>query len=287
MSARTSLGTSSKTKRVQPVIDTSKYDGLTLIELRQRREKEVNDLNFEEVAVIDEAIKNYNVDNTAKVVEKVEQSLATDIDSAFARFDQACQEIENRTNENEQRIRTNTNSNFQIVKERHVQELADLETERQLDVIRSKERPSAKNNEMKNIAKNLARSGVIDAAITTREEAKISLEQELAFREYDINLRYEKILGHCVKRQSLELETMQNNFQKLIQNNENAKNKDILLQRQTLKGYITNAMRRAITEGCNELSRKDKRPELSQQITDFVQQKLVNDDRVSVFQGLD
>ena len=287
MSTRSSLNSNPKAKKQAQPVDISKYESYNLVELRQLREKEVNDMNFEEVAVIDEAIKNYNFDNMNKILEKVENALVSDIDQAFSRFDQTVADIEKRTSENKEKLRINTNENFQLLKEKHVQELADLETERQLDLIRARERPSARNNEMKSIAKNLARSGVIDAAISTREEAKMSLEHEIQMRHTEINMRFEKIFGHYFKRIINELQTMQNNFDKQLQNYENTKNKDILLQKQTLKGYITGAMRRAISEGCNSLSRKDKRPEFSQQITDFVQQKLVNDNRASVFQGLE
>ncbi|KAK8900165.1 hypothetical protein M9Y10_002488 [Tritrichomonas musculus] len=283
MTSRSSL----KTKKIQQPIDTSKYDSYNLTELRKLREEEVNNLNFEEVNVIDEAIRKCNTSNKDTVVEAIKKSLSEIIDDCFKRYEQNCQAIENDSAAKEAVIRRASNDYFQQVKERHIQDHADLETSRQLNLIRAAERPSAKNYEMKNIAKNLARSGVIDAAISAREEAKMSLEQEIILRKYDINARFEKALENLTRKQVHDLVTMQNNLSKQLQSNEKSKEKEITLLKQALKGSITNAMRRAISEGCNKLSKKDERPDLTAQITNFVQQKLEDENRVSVFQGLE
>lgn len=277
----------SRTKKIQQPIDTSKYDGYSLTDLRKKREEEVNDLNFEEVNIIDEAIRKCNTSNKDSVVESIKKSLSEIIDDCFKRFDQNCQKIEETSAAKESVIRKASNDYFQQVKERHIQDHADLETSRQLNLIRASERPSAKNNEMKNIAKNLARSGVIDAAISAREEAKMSLEQEIIERKNDVNSRFERALGNLIKKQVNDLITMQNNLEKQLHSNEISKEKEITVIKQALKGSITNAMRRAISEGCNRLSKKDERPELTTQITNFVQQKLEDENRVALFQGLD
>ena len=279
----------SRTKKIQQPIDTSKYDGYSLTDLRKKREEEVNDLNFEEVNIIDEAIRKCN---TSIVIKSftcflIKKSLSEIIDDCFKRFDQNCQKIEETSAAKESVIRKASNDYFQQVKERHIQDHADLETSRQLNLIRASERPSAKNNEMKNIAKNLARSGVIDAAISAREEAKMSLEQEIIERKNDVNSRFERALGNLIKKQVNDLITMQNNLEKQLHSNEISKEKEITVIKQALKGSITNAMRRAISEGCNRLSKKDERPELTTQITNFVQQKLEDENRVALFQGLD
>lgn len=277
----------SRTKKIQQPIDTSKYDNYSLTDLRKKREEEVNELNFEEVNIIDEAIRKCNTSNKDSVVESIKKSLSEIIDECFKRFDQNCQSIEEKSASKEGDLRRASNDYFQQVKERHIQEHADLETSRQLNLIRASNRPSAKNNEMKNIAKNLARSGVIDAAISAREEAKMSLEQEIIERKADVNRRFEKSLENLIKKQVNDLETMQNNLNKQLHSNEISKEKEMTVLKQALKGSITNAMRRAISEGCNRLSKKDERPDLTAQITNFVQQKLEDENRVALFQGLE
>lgn len=289
MHARSSLGTTSKSKKApQPqVIDTSKYDNYSLQDLRSLREKLIDNLEFEEVGIIDEAIKKFNISNKDETIEKLKNELTTKINEALQRFDESSQDIESASVEKEKKTRISYNDYFQQVKERHLREQADLETERQLNLIRARERSSAKNNEMKSIAKTHARTGNIDQAISTREMAKESLVKEISLREEDINKSYETFLDTLNRKQINELATMVNNLEKQLQNHEKQRDKDLLLQRQTLKATITNLMRRAVTEGCNQLYRKDERPDLTNQITAFVEKKLTDEDRLAIFQGLE
>ena len=285
MSARTSL-TRKSLKGAKPAeeIDTSKYDSCDLPELKAKREAEIAELNFEEVAVIDAAIAKFNTDNSQKLIEDLKASLSSQIDRAFEEYEAAVNENTDATAAAETATRERFSTSFNEMKTRHVNEIADLETDRALELQRQKDRPSARTEELKAKAKLLARNYEVQQAIEVRELAFSSHGDELAQREFSVNQSYDRVLRYVTEKQAEEIGRMEEALEKELSDAKDNAEKFVEKQQKRVANLVRQALRKEISNGCKQLKRMDKWPVLSQELTDFIQKKLLDENRAFVFQ---
>ena len=147
--------TSSRSSRViveskeEDTTNKKDYSNMDLIELRKERENQVNKLAFEEVAIIDEAIKNYHEDNTEKIIEEETKKLSATIDVLFSRYGTAIEAANKEAEEKKDKYRGKSEENLKQMKERHQQKKSELEDKKTYRIHRAEERPSAKDKELK------------------------------------------------------------------------------------------------------------------------------------------
>ena len=286
MSARNSLSRkSARTVKAAEEIDTSKYDSCDLPELKAKREEEIAALNFEEVAIIDAAIAKFNTDNSQRVIEDLKASLCSQIDRAFQEYEEAVTENAENSAAAEKALRERYSTSFHEMKSRHISEIADLETDRALELHRQKVRPSARTEELKAKAKLLARNYEVQQAIEVRELAFASHGDELAQREFEVNQSYDRVLRYMNEKQSEEITRMGEALEKEIEETKSASSKFVEKQQKRVANVVRQALRKEISNGCKQLMKMDKWPVLSQELTDFIQKKLLDENRAFVFQA--
>lgn len=274
---------SEKTRKSLPV-SSKKYEMLNLVELRKEREINIKAMKFEEVNLIDEAILNYSNDNSEKIISQQKETLNTDINKAFEQYEKAAEEAETSANESELKIRQATDADFQATKERHLKEITDLETEKALEIMKCQRRLSAKAEEMRLKAQNQARANNVQEAIETRQEADMVEAKEINDRVDETNIRYDRFHKTLSNKQLSELQGITNSLTKNLETTEDKKNKAIALYQKKVAAFIRQSLRKAITDGSRQLVDKSKRGYLSQQLTDFVQKKLWDENRTYIFQ---
>lgn len=251
----------------------NKYSTMTLAELRKEREVQVNKLAFEEVAIIDEAIRNYHQDNTEKIITEETKKLSEVIDVLFERYGNSINNVKEKADKNENKHRAQSNENLERMRERHNQKKVELESKKTKKMLRAEERPSAKDMELKAKAKNLARQGEIDEAIQYRTESEQVKELEIQARKEEINSHYEKVFSTLDSKQESNARIINDNFSTALDRIQSAKEEEMRTTNQVLRANITSALQKAIYSGTRNVKR-EKRVDFIQRINGFVQNKI-------------
>lgn len=277
--------TSSRSSRViveskeEDTTNKKDYSNMDLIELRKERENQVNKLAFEEVAVIDEAIKNYHEDNTEKIIEEETKKLSATIDVLFSRYGTAIEAANKEAEEKKDKYRGKSEENLKQMKERHQQKKSELEDKKTYRILRAEERPSAKDKELKEKAKNLARQGEIEEAIQYRTESEQMKEQEIETRKNEINQRFEKMMNVIQNREENNARIIEESFSTAVEQIQSRKEEAITAQAQALRANLTSALQKAIYSGTRSVKR-EKRVDFIQRINGFVQNKIETEKQV-------
>jgi hypothetical protein len=282
---RKSSGRSLTKKPSSRAVDTTKYAGKTLVDLRKLREQEVQSLNFEEVKVIDVAIANHTIDNTEAVLTDSKAKLANELDAAFETYDARVAEGTGKRQSDERQLRATINTQFQDARSRHIDALADLETSRSLDVARSAQRPSATVSALRLKAMNQARGKAVEQAIRTRQEANQLLDQEIQDRQSDVRLRFNKLLKHRLAQQVAELHLLNDHLAKGLQDIQTAYEQNVEQRQQTLIAAIQESLRRTVVRAQQQLSKKEASDTVAEELKDFVRDKVVRDGRTYIYAG--
>lgn len=251
----------------------NKYSTMTIAELRKEREVQVNELAFEEVALIDEAINNLHLDNTEKVISEETQKLSEVIDVLFQRYDSSVNMVKEKYDKNEDKYRAQSMENIERMKERHNQKLTELETKKSQRLQRAEERRSVKDQELKEKAKNLARQGEIDEAIQYRTESEIMKELEIQARKKDIDCRFERMMNNLNTKQENNMRIIEDSFSSTLDRIQTEKEEELKTTNQALKININYALQKAIYSGTRNVKR-DKRVDFVQRMNGFVQSKI-------------
>lgn len=257
----------------------NKYSTLSLLELRKAREEKVNSLEFEEVAIIDEAIQNYHQDNTEKIIEEETKKLSNVIDELFERYGSAINNVNSSAEEKTTKYRGKSEENLKQMKERQEQKLNELENKKTYRMQRAEERPSAKDKELKEKAKNLARQGEIEEAIQYRTESEQMKEQEILARKNEINNRFEKMMNTIKAQEESNTRIIEDSFSTAVDQIQSRKEEAINAQNQALRANLTNALQKAIYSGTRSVKR-EKRVDFIQRINGFVQNKIETEKQV-------
>lgn len=257
----------------------NKYKNMDLIELRKKREEQVNLLAFEEVAIIDEAIQNYHQDNTEKVIEEETKKLSSIIDELFERYGSAINEVNKEAEEKTNKTRGKSEETLKQMKERHEQKKKELEDKKTHRIQRAEERRSVKDKELKEKAKNLARQGEITEAIQYRTESEQMKEQEINARKNEINNRFEIMMNTIRTQEENNTKIIEDNFNSAFDKIQVRKEEAITAQSQVLRGNLTNALQKAIYSGTRSVKR-EKRVDFIQRINGFVQNKIETEKQV-------
>lgn len=277
--------TSSRSSRViveskeEDTTNKKDYSNMDLIELRKERENQVNKLAFEEVAIIDEAIKNYHEDNTEKIIEEETKKLSATIDVLFSRYGTAIEAANKEAEEKKDKYRGKSEENLKQMKERHQQKKSELEDKKTYRILRAEERPSAKDKELKEKAKNLARQGEIEEAIQYRTESEQMKEQEIETRKNEINQRFEKMMNVIQNREENNARIIEESFSTAVEQIQSRKEEAITAQAQALRANLTSALQKAIYSGTRSVKR-EKRVDFIQRINGFVQNKIETEKQV-------
>lgn len=267
-----------KKEEIEEVKD-NKYSTLSLLELRKAREEKVNSLEFEEVAIIDEAIQNYHQDNTEKIIEEETKKLSIVIDELFERYGSAINNVNSHAEEKTTKYRGKSEENLKQMKERQEQKLNELENKKTYRMQRAEERPSAKDKELKEKAKNLARQGEIEEAIQYRTESEQMKEQEILARKNEINNRFEKMMNTIKAQEESNTRIIEDSFSTAVDQIQSRKEEAINAQNQALRANLTNALQKAIYSGTRSVKR-EKRVDFIQRINGFVQNKIETEKQV-------
>ena len=259
------------------------YEMLDLADLKARREAEIAELNFEEVAIIDAAIAKFQSDDLDKVVTTLKKFVSDAIDQAFQEYDDGVKRQTEATELTQQGAKDKTAQSTGKIKSDHERFAEELEQTTQKSIDREKNRPSARAEELKSRAKLLARNHEIQKAIEMRELAKAQLDDDVAQREFEISQSYKRKKQRLDVKQSAELEKWDQWLEDCLQRSTDKCEESLKTEKRKVVQKIRDALRKAIAKGCRDLQSKAHWRLLSRELTEFAQKKLMEEERDFVF----
>jgi hypothetical protein len=283
MSVRRSASRSATRSPVK--LDTSKYSGKSLADLRSYRLKEINSLRLEEVKVIDQAILELSTDNTQRVIDDAKAFLNTHIDQAYVDFQTTIDNARSRHEADVNADRTHLNELFQSASQRHLEELTSLETARAIRLARSEQRGSAVHHEMTRKAINLARNHDVDTAIEVRDQANTLVVFELEQRAEGVNDHFDVIISQASEKHLIELQILENELKRKIGEKDQEFDAFTKNAQRKLAALVVRLLRGQVAEGSEKLQKLEKRGVLHEALTEFVQDKLTREDRTIALTG--
>jgi hypothetical protein len=263
--------------------DLAKYSGLSLTELRKKREELISDLNFEEVGVVDQAIKSFNTDNTQKVVETLIEKLEEQANAVFDWYDKAEALAKESCQQTQQRARVDAEKQLKDATAAHDKILRDLETERSLELSRNEIRPSIRSLECLKKAKQLARFENVESAIAMRELAEQRLNEHRKERVNAIEQSFEKLTAYENEKYDKEVHLIQRNLKLAFGLAAQKRQENVDVARRRAAAQIREDVRKAVSSGVKKLERPEKHAVLAASLRGYVKGKVAKEGREYIF----
>ncbi|OHT02505.1 hypothetical protein TRFO_30335 [Tritrichomonas foetus] len=218
-----------------------------------------------------------------RMIDAAKETMIIESNKIFEQFDQVFERHISELEETRRQIRISTHNLFTNMKERHITEMTELEIDHVLEREKAIQHPSVQENQLKIQAQNMARRKDLQEAVRLRDEAiKIrSIEKEQRARAVD--QKYFTMLQRLVNKQKSEIIKLQDQMIIQMEAAQAATNRKIFnIQKKTV-ACIKNVLSRAIASGKKELRNSAKNHEISQVLTDCMNDKIRNDNRVGIF----
>lgn len=263
--------------------NSERYMRMSISDLRTEKDRLIDEMQFEESAIVESVIKSKAVDNTESVIAELDQLLSQQIEKAFASLDEGMVEAEKVRSEEENKSRAEFAKLEEETAQRHQAEMKDLEDKKQGELEREKQRPIAKELETRNKAKILARSDEIEEALRLRDAAASERVNGVEKRISIVEDSYAHKQAALLANQEREMLTLQLQLSKAVSGSYNKYDRTVTDLQAKTANYVRNALRLAINKGTKHLEIPARRTELSQRLSAIVEQRIIEAGRSDLF----
>lgn len=221
--------------------------------------------------------------NFKKTVDAIKEEMKNETTKIFQMYDEVYERHISQLEQARKQIRLNTHSTFLAMKERHISELTDLEMEHIFEREKANQHPCVKENLLKQKAQTFARIKNLDEAFRLREEAKriASLEKENRIKAVD--QKYQIIFQRLENKQKGEIDELQNQLVLSMEGAQGSTKRLILnLQKKTVS-KVKDVLSREIAKCRKEVKDISKNHAISRALTDCMNEKIYEDQKVGIF----
>lgn len=209
-----------KTREIMRDPRYAKYADATMEELRRFKQKEIDEMNFDEGEFIEGVIRSRAIDNTNEVIDAEINWIEENVRAAQQDYMRRMEEINREFKEREMTIRKDEKVTFDKIKERHVTEIEELLTAREVQLLADENSSHGPVIQMRSQAKVLARADDFDGArllVKRADETQRKLCQE---RMNETKIKYDRELNHLLGAQENQLSVLQERLRAAIEENE-------------------------------------------------------------------
>lgn len=274
-------GSESQSEGQSPIEDP--YANMDVSELRKVKEEFIEAMQFEESARIEQIIRSRAADNTNTVLATAKQNLSEQIDKAFADYDELVAQAAAERDEHIENINRELQEFMEKFEELSIKRLELVGYERELAIERERQRPVAREGELKKMAKTLAKANKVEEAIETRTEAEKVYQETKEKRTGEINERFDKKLRSVLDSIANELEHAQARADSAIAA-ENEKFVRIETEyRSKAVNIVRNKIRTQVSTSIKSLQNPSRRQEVDKKLKEFAEDKIFECDRQDFF----
>ena len=219
-------------------------------------------------------------------IEKSKISMGIDSDKIFNNYDVLYEAHISKLEETRRQIRLNIHNTFLSMKERHIMELTELEVEHVLEKEKARQHPSVQENQLKQQAQNMARIKDLKEAFRLRDEAIKAGYIDKEQRIRNVEIKYQNLFQRLIQKQKNELDKLQDQMISAMEIAQSSTNSTILkLQKKTVSS-LKSVLSKGISKGKMEIKNSRRHPEISKILTEFTNEKIVNENRVGIFYAI-
>lgn len=248
-----------------------KFETMTLEELKIARDNANKALNFELSEKLSAAIASFVPKSLEETIKQTQTELSDAISTAIENFNQRKLELNDEMEDTQFALRTAINKQFEVLKARHIRALTQLEIDRDVELLREKNRPSAEEGRSTKAAMILAKSELFAEARALRISMQKDKEEELVRRSKNVNDKYDKAVRNLNTKHAEELGKLQEELELRLKALEMEHNDRERVLEKTLNVFVKHILQKSIVEVSDKFARHPKRSHISSALEAHVQ----------------
>lgn len=256
-----------------------------LRKLREMKKDAIEAFDFDQSDAIQKYINILDQDNTQRVTTTLQEWLRDAINDVIGNYESNMEEVSQQIEDNEVQIRESVNQIFEEMKKRHIKEIEDNETLRQIEILREEKREKNDVRELKKQSKNLAKADEVDQAKLIFKKANEIDELNKETEMGNINNKYDRLLNQICARQRTEIEALQQRLEELINQNEKVRHEDEVYQQKQVAVFIRHTLQKSLNDATRKLNRKENISKVTQELKNTVIQILKDQQKLELLDG--
>lgn len=240
-------------KEIQKDKRYKNYEGLDIQKLRALKDEQIEQLNFDESEYIEAIIQMLQtaapVDATAIGAKWLTETLEDLIDD----YKQNLDKINSEFKDKELAIRENENTVFSRVHDRHILEIEEVETAREVQLLNDTNSVCGRAIDLQKQAKTLAKANDFDGARQQKRQSEIINERYVERRKENTNIKYDNELKKLLDCQENQLMILLDRLNKSLEDNNSRKNASIKELQKQYQVFYKSQLQRLIVDGQKQL----------------------------------
>ena len=253
--------------------------------LREMKKDAIDNFDFDQSDAIQTYLNILEQDNTQRVTKTLQEWLTEAINDVIGNYESNMEEVNQQIEDNEVQIRESVNQIFEEMKKRHIKEIEDNETLRQIEILREEKREKNDVRELKKQSKNLAKADEVDQAKLIYKKATEVNEFNKETEMNNIADKYNRLLNQICQRQRTEIEGLQQRLEELINQNEKVRHEDTVYQQKQVAVFIRHTLQKSLNDAQRKLNRKENLPKVTQELKNTVTQLLKEQQKLELLDG--
>lgn len=242
--------------------------------LRILKQIAISNCDYDKSDAIQKYIELKMVDNTSEVVGKASEWISEVLEDALKRYTGNVTIITDDATDKKLRIRSGCDECFKDVRKKHINELTDIETERQIELIKEENRVPGYYTAMKEESQRLARNNDRAGAKTTIEKAEALLKERKAQKKKEIHSKYNAAINAALERQEKEIEALQDRLQSELSTADDMAESDLDQERKKMVVCIKSTIKMAVDSSIEHLEKVETRSKVTKALTDYTKKFL-------------
>lgn len=230
-----------------------KYEGMDIPQLRVAKAEEIEKLNFDESEFIEAIIQmlQYSapVDATTIGAKWLTETLEDLINDYKSNLDK----INNEFKDKELAIRENENTVFSKVHDRHILEIEEVETAREVEQLNNETLVCGQAIDLQKQAKTLAKSNDFNGARQQARKAEEVNQKYIGKRKESTEKKYNQELKRLLNLQEKQLMILLNRLNQSIDDNNRSKDNSIRELQKQYQVFYKSQLQRLIVDGQKQL----------------------------------
>lgn len=253
--------------------EREKCESMSIEELRKYLKESNKSRTFEKSRQINEIIHKRLHSGVEDALKPIMESLDRDVKKAYEEFKAACDEYTEEFRQREQYLRLGIDDTFAEMRERHINDLTELETLCGLEALHEERRTPAIVKLLTKISIHLADREEYDQAISMDREATEAGEKEAAERAAAIQIKYGKLRRTLADRFEKEIRLLEERLVKGLASVDEQLAGEIKIQQRQFSCAVQRLLLAAINKATSQVGKKDKQAEITTRLTDFVRKR--------------
>ena len=225
---------------------------------------------FDQFIAVQTYIDFRKKENYSYVIATFKKWIHDGINEAAKNYDFNISQIRAQFRDQKHFITNEYDNSLKQLKEKHSQEIEKIQTNRSLEIDREKQRQSSDVRKLLSISQNYAHANEPEFAKKARNEAFLKQKKQFEIKQLEIDQKYNQMIKKIQLKYQNDSETIKLKYNSQLDSIKAQFSIETEEQKKKLLVFILYLQQRAINEGSRELIRKERKADLSSEITNYV-----------------